>query len=457
MSLEIDYEKDKLVISELKCDCGLKHKRPEMDVYIGNGIMEKASGYIKRKISGNSLMLVTDNIIYDLYGEEVINLLETGGYNVKVCLLEREEKLVPDDTAVGEALLALDDKIDFLVALGSGSINDITRYVAYTTGRVFVSIGTAPSMDGYTSVISPLIYGNLKVNKKADHPAVLICDLEIMKRAPYKMLLAGLGDVLGKYIARADWTLGKIVNNEQYCPACIEIVKQAVNKCMDNIDGIINRTDRGIRSLIEALILSGLTILIIGFTRPVASNEHNMSHYWKMMKLSKDEKAPSHGISVGVATGYVLKFYEEFFKLDFNKIHLETISSNRDEPETRNEKILKAYGNKLGKLILNENPDEYLTWEEQSRRINVLTTRQEQIKEELSFLPNWEYIINMYKDIGMSLTAQEIHINRELLKNALLYAKDYRDRYTVFKSANELGVLEELVERTMKQYDEINS
>lgn len=452
MSLEIGYEKEKLVISELECDCGLVHNRPEMDVYIGNGILEKAPDYIKYKIDDRNLMLVTDNVIFDLYGEEVISILEDGGFNIKLCLLKREGKLIPDHSAIGETMLALDDEIDFLVALGSGSLNDITRYVAYSTGREFVSIGTAPSMDGYTSVIAPLIYGTLKVNKKADHPAVLICDLDIMKKAPYKMLLAGLGDVLGKYIARADWTLGKIVNEEQYCPACIEIVNQAVSKCMENIDGIVNRTDQGIRSLIEALILSGLTILIIGFTRPVASNEHNMSHYWKMMKLARGEKAPSHGISVGVATGYVLKFYEEFFKLDLNDIDKDLIQSQRDDQETRDTKIIKAYGEKLGKLILRENPDEYLNWEEQARRINALITRQDQIKEELSFLPGSQEIIGIYKDIEMPVTAEEIHIDDGLLRKGLLYAKDYRDRYTVFKSANELGVLEELVEKVMDNY-----
>ena len=55
----------------------------------------------------------------------------------------------------------------------------------------------------------------------------------------------------------------------------------------------------------------------------------------------------------------------------------------------------------------------------------------------------------MYKKLGFPVQAEEISVDNELLKDALLYAKDYRDRYTVFKTADELGILEKLVEKVI--------
>jgi glycerol-1-phosphate dehydrogenase [NAD(P)+] len=186
---------------------------------------------------------------------------------LSVCLLEREDELKPDETALGEVLLSMDKDTEFFISVGSGSVTDITRYVAFNTGRPFVSIGTAPSMDGYTSVVAPLLFNGTKVNKPASYPPVIICDLEIMKSAPLAMFISGVGDVLGKYIARADWRLGNIVNNESYCPMCADFVIEAVQKCIDNIDEIKNRSEKGTRVLIEALIMAGVTIMIIGNTR----------------------------------------------------------------------------------------------------------------------------------------------------------------------------------------------
>src|SRR5690606_23632651 len=141
------------------------------------------------------------------------------GYHVNLCLLERDRPLIPNETALGEILLTLDNSTEFLLAVGSGSITDLTRYAAHVSGKPFAAIGTAASMDGYTSVVAPLTFGNLKVNKPAGFPKVLICDLEIMSQAPYHMFLSGFGDVIGKYMAKADWLLGSIINQEVVCPA----------------------------------------------------------------------------------------------------------------------------------------------------------------------------------------------------------------------------------------------
>ncbi len=450
MPVKIEYTQNKLVLPKIECDCGMTHETPDIDIYIGSRIIDNCVEYINARNFGKNAVLVADLITYKIAGKKVEELLQQAGYSISLCLLEREKELEPDESAIGEILYAMEKRTDFLIAVGSGSINDLTRYVAVNAKIPFVSVGTAPSMDGYTSVVAPLLNRGLKINKPATYPKVLICDLEIMRNAPYPMLISGFGDVLGKYIAIADWRVGRIINNETYCPVAVDIVDQAVRKCMDNIDGIKAQTEAGVQSLIEALILAGLTILMIGHTRPVASVEHNMAHYWEMMKLLRKEHAPSHGTAVGVATGYVAKFYEEFLKLNPANLNKAEIKAKRLTREAREKFICEKYGSKFGTSIIKENPDDFLTWEEQERRIDAFIQNFDLIKKEVALVPSWPEVKAIFQRLGSPITAAEIGIDDSLLEDTLFCAKDYRNRYTIFKTADEIGVLDELVAKVLK-------
>lgn len=451
MSVEIKYEKNKMTFSNIECDCGLKHNLPDIDIYIGSNILGNTAEYLKSRNLGKKAVLVVDNITYEIAGRRVEKLMVESGFKVTLCLLKREGELEPDQTALGEVLLSMDKDTDFLIGVGSGSITDTTRYVATNTGRPFAIVGTAASMDGYTSVVAPLLFNGLKVNKPATYPKVIICDTDIIRKAPLKMFISGVGDVLGKYIAKADWILGNIINGEAYCPACAEIVMQAVDKCVVNIDGIKNRTEEGTKSLIEALILSGVTILIVDNTRAVASLEHNMGHYWEMMKLAAKEEAPSHGTAVGVGTIYSLKFFDLFLKYDISNINKEEIKRRVVSKEEREKFMLESYGKNIGSAIMRENPEDFLSWQEQERRIDALVNNFQMIKKELEFLPTAEEMLEVMKKLGAPVEASEIGVGEELLKVTLKCAKDYRSRYNVCKTLDEIGVLDEFINKILEE------
>jgi glycerol-1-phosphate dehydrogenase [NAD(P)+] len=448
--MEIRYAENRLLLPEIKCDCGLNHGVPDIDIYIGRDLIERIPQYLGQRELGSNLVLVTDNIVYEAAAKQALAVLENAGYHVNLCLLERDRPLIPNETALGEILLTLDNSTEFLLAVGSGSITDLTRYAAHLSKKPFAVVGTAASMDGYTSVVAPLTFGNLKVNKPAGFPKVLICDLDIMSRAPFHMFLSGFGDVIGKYMAKADWLLGSIINGEVVCPACIGIVTQAVEQCIENVDQIKRRSIEGTRALIEGLILSGLTILIIGHTRPVASNEHSMSHYWEMMQLQAGVEPPQHGLSVGVATVYCLQFYERYFGLDPHKFRLEEARAAYLEPERQVRLVLDKYGTKIGSAIVRDNDQIGISWSEVERRFHALRANHDRIRQQLAFLPKAKQIRDVYHKMDYPWPAQAIGIDDQLLLNSLLYAKEYRNRYTVFKSAHELGVLDKLVAQVIQ-------
>ena len=440
----ISYQGNRMIIEKPTCSC-THHRMPDTNLYIGSGIIEHAVEYIKTHLNKTHCMLVTDGNLNGLFGEKVREIL-SNGYDVTVCIPPSEGELKPDNEALGYIMMEYTPEIDFMVALGSGTVNDLTRYAAHLLRIPFVSIGTAPSMDGYVSVISPMLKGNLKINKPADYPAVGIYDLDILSTAPKDMLFAGFGDVIGKYVAKADWILSSYVTGEHLCPYCIGLSDEAIGLVISNLDEIAVGSKKGSQALLEALLLTGLAMLINTDSRPAASNEHNMGHFWEMQKLRENKPHPSHGEAVGIATLYCLAFYEKILSGDVKAVDTHSLTLGNYDPLTRESRLLSVYGPVVGRSVIDDNTDEPISAEERLRRVGNLISGFDKIKEALSFLPDYREILDMYRKLEGPLSADSIGIDRSLLKDSLLYAKDYRSRYNVFKTAEELGILDGTVD-----------
>ena len=440
MPYKMNYDKDnRLIISGIQCSCGLKHNEPAQDIYVGSGIIEKAASYIKKRNFGAHCVLVADSITWNIAGAKLSAALKAEGFTVHDCLLKREGRLEPDETAVGEVFLALQADTDFLVSVGSGSITDTVRVVAARVNLPQVCVGTAPSMDGYTSSICPLTYRGVKIHRPGKCPEIIICDIDILKTAPMDMVCAGVGDVLGKYIAKADWKIGRIINDETYCDVCGEIVTDALKRLLDNIDEIKQRSDKGIRLLTEALLLSGMTIMIIGHTRAVASVEHNIAHYWEMMQMFKGNPAPGHGASVGVSTLLVWPVFKQFASEDLSSLDCRAIQKQVLSREARIAWMKKAYG-PAAEAIMEENEGDFLPWEEQERRITRAKTRFEEIKQCIDEMPPVSQVEDAMQRLGAPMTPEALGIDTDLLNISMRCAKDYRTRYTLFKLISECGL-----------------
>lgn len=448
--MKLHYDNNKLKIPEPTCSC-THHQAINSNIYIGSNILKNLPVYISKTVTGKKCLLITDSNLLTLYGNQILSILKKN-YDVKLAIPSVEGHLQPNQYALGDIMMELDDDCDFLIAFGSGTINDLTRYVAFNCNLPFISVGTAPSMDGYLSVVAPMLKDDLKINKPAKYPIVCVFDIDIMRKAPDDMIFAGFGDVIGKYIAKADWILGNIINNERICPFCLDIIDEAISLCELNLYEIKNKTEKGVKALLEALLLTGLAMLLNGDSRPAASNEHNMGHFIEMKKLIAKQPHPSHGEAVGVTTLYCLDLYHLFFNYDFTSISVSKTILNQPSPLHREQAILKAYGQIIGPSIIKNNVDEPITKSEQERRISVFLKQYNTIKESLSFLPTRSEMTKYYKELNGATNAKELLIDKPLLTDALLYAKDYRSRYTIFKLADELGILHKLVNH-MVQYE----
>jgi len=442
MAVKIQYDSDsKLTLTGLVCGCGGEHRLPTQDIYVGTGLIDRVPTLIQKRGLGRQAVLVADDNTWPLVGEKLTGLLRAAGFTVLPCVLHREGELVPDERACGEVLLTMQPETEFLISVGSGSITDTTRVVAVRTGKPFVCVGTAPSMDGYTSVVAPLILRGVKIHRAANCPEIIVCDLDILRTAPMPMVLSGIGDVLGKYIAWVDWQIGGIVNGERICTVCGEIVVQAVNKLLDHIDDLKSKSEAGVRVLIEALLLAGVTIMVVGHTRAVASVEHNIVHYWDMMKLLKGERQPPHGTAVGLSTLLVWPLYLRFAKEDLSRLDLADIRRRRLGREERTAWLLEAYREEAATEIMRENPDDFLDWPEQEKRIRQALARFSDLQAVIDDLPPFTRIRQAWQDLDGPEVAARLGIDQAMLNRSMHAGKDYRTRYSLVKLLDECGLL----------------
>ena len=294
---------------EYSCACGKSHKVDIQAIRVGSGVIQELPG-ILRDLGASHIFLVADNYTYEAAGRQVEQLLDQAGLSYHKRVFQTETPLVPNEYALGSVLAAMTSQDDMLLAVGSGTLNDVTKYVSARTGIPYVIAATAPSMDGYASTVAPTILDGFKTTLPAVYPAAIVADVDILKGAPMPMLTAGFGDIIGKFTSLADWRLSHQLNGEYYCPEVAGVIEAAVETCAANAQALAQREPQAIQAVTEALILSGLAMGMVGVSRPASGAEHQMAHYWEMDALRRGEEHPLHGNAVGVGTVLAASLYE---------------------------------------------------------------------------------------------------------------------------------------------------
>jgi glycerol-1-phosphate dehydrogenase [NAD(P)+] len=241
---------------------------------------------------------------------------------------------------------------DSILAVGTGSVNDLCRYASFLSNKPYSVFATAPSMDGFASCVSPLIENGFKRTYTAISPLAVIADSDILARSPHELKAAGFGDIIGKYTALADWKIAHLLTGEYYCDGICRLVENAVEKVCEIASGLKSDNSEAAESLMEALVLSGLAIQLCGSSRPASGAEHHLSHLWEMDFITRGKPAELHGKKVGIAEVIVSDIYKKATALG----DIRNKKINKDHPVNRS--VIQNVFGKLSEDILRENtPD----------------------------------------------------------------------------------------------------
>lgn len=307
---------------EMKCTCSKgDHVLPVKALEVSENAIEKVPAILSEY---KRIFMVCDENTYEVAGKKVEQLLKEAGSFSHKCIINQPG--LPTYDNVGKVLIeaGIDDEVydinsfntkpDYILGVGSGSVNDICRMVSYRMGLEYGIVGTAPSMDGYASVVAPLICGNRKIVYTCSIARHIIIDLNICAKAPYELLLAGVGDMIGKYIAILDWELSKKMTDEYYCDQVAKLVLKATDDCVKVALGLADRSTETVKNAVDGLILSGLCMAYTGSSRPASGTEHMVGQTWEIMDIEKGKTPNLHGVEVGEATFAAIVMYKELYE-----------------------------------------------------------------------------------------------------------------------------------------------
>ncbi len=406
-----------LLAGKPECSCGRAHICPIDSVIIGknacDGLTELCREY-------TNILLVADTNTYACGGEKVKSII--GDKIAYTLVFNTTGVLVPDEKALSAIEARITPKTDLIIGIGSGVINDLCKHVSFNAGLRYYIVATAPSMDGYASKGAALILDGMKVTTNADVPKAIIGDVDILKDAPFEMIQAGYGDIIGKYSCLNDWKLSNLVNGEYICNEVLNATYEEVEKTVRLADGLVKREENAIVALMEALVAVGILMAYVGNSRPASGSEHHFSHYFEIVGIVRGEEYLPHGIDVCYSAIETAKIREKL-------IAIEDISECKYCFDKWNYKsnIRRVYG-KLADEVLSL--QKKLDWYSQDR-MSIYREKWQDIRKLLSDCPSSEQMRALTEKVALSYDSFTDFYGKEKIADAYLYAKDLKDRYTV--------------------------
>jgi glycerol-1-phosphate dehydrogenase [NAD(P)+] len=173
-------------------DGGAPLGAPSGEIEIAPSLDGREADLVEQLDLGRRLAVVSDVTTRQVLGRRVERALDKVATIEPVVLPRRPQA----DDASAARLRAATRDADALIAVGSGTINDLAKHVAAEAGRPYAVFATAPSMNGYTSVSAAITVGGLKRSLPARAPRGAFFDLEVLAAAPRRLILAGLGESL---------------------------------------------------------------------------------------------------------------------------------------------------------------------------------------------------------------------------------------------------------------------
>jgi glycerol-1-phosphate dehydrogenase [NAD(P)+] len=297
------------------CSCGRAHALRVREILLGDGALDEAADRLSRG-PARSLWVLSDGNTEAAAGAR----LKAGvrGRRVAGRVLPARPAPVPTEALVAE--LAAEVRAaapELLVAVGSGVLSDLGKAVSHATGIPSWAVATAASVDAYTSATAAIRVGGYHRALPATPSEVVVCDVGVVAAAPRRLLLAGLGDLLAKYLARIDWKLASLVTGEWLCEELSRLSLESARKAIEAAGLLAARpVEAGApvpgaiaAALLDASLVSGLCMQAAGSSRPAAAAEHTIAHFWEMAGAVGQEEHDLHGLLVGAASRPVLRGY----------------------------------------------------------------------------------------------------------------------------------------------------
>lgn len=449
---------ENLADTRLVCpECGRNHDNPIRFMKSGDDLLQAFPDllHILFPQPVRSLTVIHDAVISDLVQEQVAAILRSLHFEVQTVELGKKGLLLESDLPTCEqAWKAIHSGTDLVLGVGSGVISDITKWAATKANLPFGLIGTAPSMNAYTSITATITEGDLKISRMLNPADFVLMDNRLVASAPDELVWAGMGDLAARSVCNADWKLGELMGGSKFCSLPYALTAPYQDIYLSQPAAIAKRSFSAIEGFSNAILVSGLSMTMMnGETSPSSGSEHVISHFWDLLTHLRGLPRNLHGIQVGLGTILMLRFYELLFQYDVKNIDLKKVLNKRLSLAVREEDIRCRFGRAADEMlpVLRR---KWMSEEELARFIQKIQEQWPWIRESLSpYLTTVRSIRGPLEKAGISYSLDLVRRSVDEAREALCYGPIYRPRYTVLDLCEYMGILADLAEETIRTAD----
>ena len=393
-----------------KCSCGREHELRTKLVVCEYGALNNFDKYMADCGLSGFRTVIYDTNTYNL--PSVIHVPADQEIVLEAQGLHSEKGLIED------MMTKFERKPDYIVVVGGGTLMDFGRYSAWKLGIPFVAIPTIVSSDGFTADICSIIIDGQKKSIPMQAADAVICDMDVVAGAPMFLTIAGVQDIMAKYVSIADWKIAHLVSGEYFCPMVCDMAQEALDIMVRCAKELAEGKAPDFEAMAYTQMLSGLTMQILSNSRAASGAEHLVAHLVEMKPRGFENAHGMHGECVGIGTIMCATAYHKLAER-------ETIEVKPFEPV--NEQWVRDVFGALADGILKENENDVLkTFDPENIKNNW-----QEIRNIIKTIPTGEELIELYTKIGAKHSREELGISESVRDEFLDISSAIRNRLTL--------------------------
>jgi glycerol-1-phosphate dehydrogenase [NAD(P)+] len=424
------------------CTCGRTHEIVPKAVVFADDAIDRIPDRCAGLTAGRQCAVIDDIRTREVAGDEVAQAMSGAGWSVRRLMLEDPapgEDPVCDDLT-HERLLPQVAGVDLVIPVGSGVISDVGKWLAHDSGVPLVTFATAASMNGYTAAnVAPKIAG-VKSLVRAAAPVLAFSRPKVITGAPHEMTVSGLGDVLAKPVSSADWYMNHFLFDDYFCERSVGLVTDIEPLYLDHPDRIRERDESAIMAMLDALMLTGVAMTMVGTSAPASGSEHLVSHSLDMLSSIDGRPHDFHGRQVGVAAILTAELYRRVLAVESPRMVDPPAGIDRTLWGELADEVAAKYADKQPRMELaRKKLVEKDTWDRLRERLSGIVCPPERLNSCLAAA-------------GGAVKAEQIKCDAERLHTVLVHAFEIRSRFTVLDLAYLLGLLPDAAREIVEQW-----
>ena len=431
-----------------KVEEALKSAKETKALWVGPGVISRIAELFSEQFPGKRAVIIADNNTYRVAGQYVQEFFTKAG-------IEQVSPFIITDSEFHAEYSYIDSLTDFLksndaipVAVGSGTINDLTKLSSYLTDRRYMCVATAASMDGYTSFGASITANAAKQTFNCPAPQACLADIDIISNAPLEMTAAGYADLFAKIVAGADWILADALGLEPIHEQAWDIVQGGLQDALSDPEGVKNGNPESISKLLEGLMLGGFAMQCSQTSRPASGAEHYFSHLWDMEHHLFNGKTVSHGFQVSLGTIAITAFYEQMLNTPIEKLDIKVACDAWPTAEKIEDAVMKLFGKTAFiDRCLQETRAKYIDKTQLYSQLQQFVDKWPETKARLEkqLLPLEDARAKL-KAVGAPVDPEDIGLSRNKLRETFINSQFLRNRYTIIDLAVRANYMEQWLE-----------